>query len=271
MEEKDEPREKDTKRAVAAEGGVPAIGPQIVAWEQSLERLKLLEYETRYVAGSKSRRLLHKLSFIMPGANPSHQLDDFVNISSWLCTEITGDAEFFRRDQYDDPNAVINKMLLALRKLDFRSTFQPAKLKSAHGEAAVAVLDFLTERALAAKKLEWRAAVYPEADKAEAAEDDEAEAEDEVADEAEAGGDEELVFEARDEASVDDAAHQILEARVDPVEWKTELERVGPKLRSGAALSTNEWRSHVDQTLTSGAAIERLLGDTRGDLAGLSK
>jgi len=36
--------------------------------------------------------------------------------------------------------------------------------------------------------------------------------------------------------------HQILQALVDPVEWKTELERVGPKLKSNLQTSVNEWR-----------------------------
>ena len=262
-------------RGAAPAESAPALGPLIVQWELSLERLKLLGYESRYVGSSKARRLLHKLSFILPGSNPSHQFEDFVSISSWLCTEISGDPELFKRDQFDDPNAVVNKLLLALRKLDFRATFQPAKLKAAYGEAVCSALDFLTERAMAARRLEWSSPTYPDADKAEAAEDDEDD--DEVVDEAagEAPDEEQVFEESRAEAgevsSDDIAAHQVLEAKVDPVEWKTELERVGPKLRAGQALSTNEWRAHVDLTVTSRGAIAKVLEDTRSDLAGLSK
>jgi hypothetical protein len=58
---------------------------------------------------------------------------------------------------------------------------------------------------------------------------------------------------------------------VDPVEWKTELERVGPKLRANQQLTTNEWRAHVDQTVTSKGHIEKVLGDTQGDLHAMNK
>ena len=30
--------------------------------------------------------------------------------------------------------------------------------------------------------------------------------------------------------------------QIDPIEWKTELERVGPKLKAQQVLATNEWR-----------------------------
>ena len=70
---------------------------------------------------------------------------------------------------------------------------------------------------------------------------------------------------------MDASAHHILQAVVDPVEWKTELERVGPKLRANQQLVTNEWRSHVDQTVTSKAQIDKVLGDTQGDLQSMNK
>lgn len=49
------------------------------------------------------------------------------------------------------------------------------------------------------------------------------------------------------DGAIDEAAHQILQAAIDPIEWKTELERVGPKLRAQQQLPTHEWRAHVDQ------------------------
>lgn len=80
----------------------------------------------------------------------------------------------------------------------------------------------------------------------------------------------EFVFEdiesARLETSLDDSAHHMLQAMVDPVEWKTELERVGPKLRANQQFGTNEWRSHVDQTLTSKSHIEKVVTDAQSDL-----
>ena len=73
------------------------------------------------------------------------------------------------------------------------------------------------------------------------------------------------------EISVDEEAHQILQAQVDPVEWKTELERVGPKLRTKQDVGPTEWRAHVDQTVTSKNHIEKVLGETEGDLTSMQK
>jgi hypothetical protein len=58
---------------------------------------------------------------------------------------------------------------------------------------------------------------------------------------------------------------------VDPIAWKTELERVGPKLRAQQQLSTNEWRAHVDQTVTNNQQIEKVLGETQNDLSIMNK
>lgn len=66
--------------------------------------------------------------------------------------------------------------------------------------------------------------------------------------------------------SLDESGHQILHALVDPVAWKTELERVAPKLKAQLQLSTNEWRAHVDQTVTNNQRIESVLGETQNDL-----
>lgn len=81
------------------------------------------------------------------------------------------------------------------------------------------------------------------------------------------GGDDDAVFEeARFDSVLENSNHNILQAAIDPIEWKTELERVGPKLRSNQVVASNEWRSHVDQTVTSKTQIEKVLTDTEGDI-----
>ena len=91
-------------------------------------------------------------------------------------------------------------------------------------------------------------------------------------DDAAAGLDEDIPFDeaSRLDGSMDHSSHQILQALVDPIEWKTELERVGPKLKA-KQLTTNEWRSHVDQTVTSKDHIQKVLSDTQGDLQAMNK
>lgn len=104
--------------------------------------------------------------------------------------------------------------------------------------------------------------------------DDDNEEEDIIEDDAAGGLDDDVPFEEaslRLDSSMDASHHNILQALVDPVEWKTELERVGPKLRANQQLTTNEWRAHVDQTVTSKAHIEKVLGDTQGDLHAMNK
>lgn len=73
------------------------------------------------------------------------------------------------------------------------------------------------------------------------------------------------------EVSLDGSAHQILHAQVDPIEWKTELERVGPKLRAQQQLTSNEWRAHVDSTVHNKGQIEKVLSDTQGDLQAINR
>ena len=87
-----------------------------------------------------------------------------MDICSWLCNEITQDPGVFSRDSYDDPNTVANKLMLALRQLDCRLNFPAQKLRVPYGEVACSVLDFLTEKALAAKKLKWKQPIYPSVD-----------------------------------------------------------------------------------------------------------
>ena len=73
------------------------------------------------------------------------------------------------------------------------------------------------------------------------------------------------------EVSLDGSAHQILHAQVDPIEWKTELERVGPKLKAHQQITSNEWRAHVDSTVHNKGQIEKVLSDTQGDLQAVNR
>lgn len=132
-------------------------------WEASLEKLKILNYEIGYCL-SKSKKPFNRIHFVFPIANVSQQFDDFISICEWLCNEITKDPSFFKRDQYDDPNTVANKLLLALRQLDFRLSFPATRLRAACGDAVCGVLDFLTDRALVARSFKWAAPVYIDSD-----------------------------------------------------------------------------------------------------------
>ena len=251
------------------------MGPVYMMWESALEKMKILNYEG-LLCKPKNITPFNQVHFVYPGSNASHQFTDFVEICGWLCDQIGG-PDMFQREAFDDPNTVVNKLMLALRQLDFRSNFPAQKLKSAHGEPVCSVIEFLCDRVLESNNHRWTQPRHKKEDEMEMgdAPDDE-EDEDAIDEENDMGIDEDVLFQEAagqevEETSMDNSAHQILHAEVDPVAWKTELERVGPKLRAGASLPTNEWRSHVDQTSASRAKIDAVLTDTSSDLKNLNK
>jgi intraflagellar transport protein 57 len=270
----------------------PAFGPVYEMWESALEKLKILNYERGYLG--KGRKPFHRVHFVFPGANPGVQFDEFVDICAWLCTCISRE-EIFRRDQYDDPNTVVNKLLLALRGLGFDLSFPSQKLKTANGEPVCAVLDFLCDKALEARNFRWGTPQYDSAGgddgevlgmddevddvkKSKGGNDDD-EIEDELDQVGENFGDDDAAIgdgadhnngrvEGQEYEALDTSAHNILHAALDPLEWKQEVERVAPKLRQqGQTFGGSEWRSHVDQTVQGKAQIEKIMAETRDDLS----
>jgi estrogen-related receptor beta like 1 len=252
-------------------------------WENSFEKLKILNYEKDFCK-KFNRKPFHRVQFVLPAANANNQFEDFYSICSWLCSEITKKSDTFKPEQFDDPNTIVNKLLLALRQLDFRSNFPPQKFKTPYGEPVCMVLDFLTDKALAAKGFQFAAPVYANMDDAEqpqGGDEDEEENEEIVEEDAhglDAGENEEQLLNSsfeennlRLDSSVDMSTHNIIQAAIDPIEWKTELERVGPKLKANVTLSTNEWRSHVDQTIGSKEQIEKVMSGSHSELQMINK
>jgi intraflagellar transport protein 57 len=87
-----------------------------------------------------------------------------MELSSWLCFKCSGDLELFKRDPYDDPTTVANKLMLALRSLDCRLSFPAQKLRTPYGENVCNVLDFLTDKALSVSSFRWAQPRYADAD-----------------------------------------------------------------------------------------------------------
>ena len=260
----------------------PVYGPIYDLWEAALEKLKILNYDTEFC--NKGRMPFHRVHFVYPGSNSSVQFDEFIDLSDWLCKAYSRDP-IFERDQYDDPNTVVNNLLMALRGLGYTSNFAPQKLKLGHGEAVCEVLNFLADKALEARKFHWGTPVYPNEadddaqDNGDGINENDDEDEDEIEDEIEGGGiEEDGLYQQADggrvedkDMSLDNSHHHILEGGIDPIEWKTEVERVAPRLRAVAALGANEWRSHVDQAISSKDKIEKVLAETQTDLTLVNK
>ncbi|CAN0444038.1 unnamed protein product, partial [Discosporangium mesarthrocarpum] len=94
----------------------------------------------------------------------------------------------------------------------------------------------------------------------------------EIEDEAEVQEEEEAVFSESVKAEEEDplglSASQaaMLEAKIDPVEWKRELERVGPKLKVNQPGMGKDWRSHLEQTKKHEMGIAAVVPQTTSQL-----
>ena len=176
MDDDDEGQTRGNKDPGASTG--PAMGPIYLMWENSLEKLKILNYEKEYCK-KQNKKACSRVHFVLPSSNTSHQFDDFIGICAWLFSVIGGGgtanmasttkgkagrntaaSELFRPEEFDDPNTIVNKLLLALRQVEFRASFPQQKLKAAHGESACTVLDFLTDKALTVVGFQWGVPVY---------------------------------------------------------------------------------------------------------------
>mmetsp|Transcript_65979 Transcript_65979/g.148906 ORF Transcript_65979/g.148906 Transcript_65979/m.148906 type:complete len:431 (-) Transcript_65979:141-1433(-) len=273
-----------------AGGSKPAAGTAAAAnlydskvfltMENVLEKLKLLNYEISFCA-PKHVAPFARTAFSLPAKNPSVQFQHFLDMVSWLCLEATQNPSTFSVDKFDDPNTSINKMMLALRDLGFGLDFSVAKLRQGHGEAVCNVLDFLCEKALGARGFSWGSPVHEEPAEVEEAEVDEDADMGDIADETEAVVEDEGVFDAgvgsgnpekgdSDYVGVDAEAHQIIENTIDPLLWKTELERVGPRLKTQSATLGKEWRAHIEQTKEHEKTIQAVLPDAQGHMKSIS-
>ncbi|CAM9899102.1 unnamed protein product [Ectocarpus sp. 12 AP-2014] len=261
----------------------PYSSTAFAAWEDALEKLKALDYEASFCKPNNLQPF-NRSYFSIPGSNASLQWRSFQEISSWLINVGAGNGrnDFFKARllilqalyKYDDPNTAANKLMLALTGMGFDLNFPANRLKQAYGEAACSVLNFLTDKALSATGFVWRRPVYAAEDAAEEAEPvddcdmadiaDEAEVEEEQEDEQDFS---DLIKAEDDDMGVSDSQVAMLEAKVDPVEWKRELERVGPKLKMAASAAGKEWRGHVEQTKKHEEAIQAALPVTTTQLA----
>ena len=212
----------------------------LLGMENSLEKLKCLEYETHFIRQLRQKPVSRE-EFCSPALNTSLQFNHFVELIKWLIGSIRGAKDGLQLDEYDDPNTIVGKMMLVLQDLGFDANFPVTKLKQAHGEAAVAVLDFLTDKSLEAQGFLFQHPVYQVEKNAKerGGENGFMDDEEEIVDEVESFDDDEscsaeniLMDATKKEILQHDSSHQIIESEIDPVEWRTELERVAPRLQS---------------------------------------
>lgn len=195
---------------------------------------------------------------------------------SWLSEKL---GHEFAVDKWDDPTTSGNKLMLTLKQLGFQLDFPVSKLKQAHGEAVCNVLHFLLDKVLKLKGFQWMSPVHAAHDAADdAIEDVEGDlAEDDIEETIESEEEEDGLgasFRGTYAKEAEGTKQAVLQSHTDPeyhAAWRTELERVGPKLRSRLAGLGNEWRSHLEQTKSHQVTIDKVLPDCAKDLSQIHK
>lgn len=251
----------------------PSLRSLYLVMEDVLEKLKVLNYETKFLGPRRDFKALHRNSFAVQTV-ASEQFPYFAALSGWLLT-VSG-IDFVKWNDFDeDPNSISQTVLSECERLGFRPTFPVSKLRHGSGEEVCEVLDFLCDAALKQVGFSVKAPVYTTTDLFEEAKaDDDAElgdadVEEQLPDEADldAGG------VADSKGDVEEKAVQgVVESNVDPAQWALELERVGPMLRwKNKGMSSNEWRTHIDQSAKHEKLVASRFKEVKGIMESVGK
>ncbi|KAG8587262.1 hypothetical protein GDO81_005616 [Engystomops pustulosus] len=265
---------EDGRRMEEEERGPGAVFHVFVLMEDLLEKLKLLDYEEDLLR-KQNMRPISRLYFALP-TNPGEQFYMFSSLAAWLINKA---GRYFEQPQeYDDPNAVISKILSELRSFGGTADFPPSKLKAGYGEQVCYVLDFLAEKALKHIDFTWNRPTYPSEElEEEVVGEDDAELtlnkiEDEIVEE-DSDNDEEqfidlnvLKAQTSKLSAESSKPAEILESNTDAAEWYLEVERVLPQLKVTVRTDNKDWRAHVDQMHQHRDGMETSLGETKGYL-----
>ena len=250
--------------------------PNELLMETVTEKLKLLNYEKQFCQRKRPHwKPLHHFYFAAPAqsGNPTEQFHYFANLVAWLLG-LCGKS-FNPPAQHDDPNTVCTNIVVEMKALGLSNVvnFPPAKLKQGHGDAVCKVLQSLVDQALGASKFSFQKPVYPADNYSEEAQYDDGDEkigdiQDETTGYAPAGGDEEEYevgkAPANEDEIIDDNA--MIESNIDPQEWKLELERVAPQLRTMVIADSKDWRSHLERAKHSLDTIKKILPESKTNL-----
>eukprot|EP00743_Colponemidia_sp_Colp-15_P001821 GILK01001986.1.p1 GENE.GILK01001986.1~~GILK01001986.1.p1 ORF type:complete len:443 (-),score=105.37 GILK01001986.1:107-1261(-) len=243
--------------------------------EDVVEKLRLLDYETRFCGSKGGFKPLARTYFAMPSNNPNEQFTYFISLVAWLMGVNGQNVSSWSK--YDDPNTAVNNVVLELKKLGVDVDFPPAKLKTGSGEAVCTLLDALLNRTLERMHFQFRKPVFKEEPLADEAEiDEDAEINTDAIDEAVAGEEEEALYTELVQGgqspsqSGPPAMQAVLVSTVDPQKWNMELEKVAPFLRVEVANDSKEWRTHLEQTKQYEETIKNTLPECKAQLVKLA-
>lgn len=260
--------EEETKvpRSAADEEDDPSV-----LMEEIVESLKLLNYETSFLA-NKGFKPLNRTQFVVPASNPGDQFIYFTSLVAWLLT-LNGSSTSFGK--YDDATTVASNIVVELKRLNIELDFAPGKLKAGHGFAPCSVILALAKRALKNSGFKFPKPKYPEEGLEAESENIEGDDDAIMIDDAVESDDEITTFTemqpnaggaARgDEEGGDERHNAPIWSQIDPSEWRFESERVASKLKIASDPTggdSREWRSHLEQTKTFKSKIEQDMPNT---------
>eukprot|EP00794_Sanderia_malayensis_P010785 gene10785-11939_t len=254
--------------------GIPFLN-SFVVMEDVLDKLKLLEYETKFCK-EWAFKPFSRHFFAVP-TNPGEQFHAFTSVAVWALNECGVSLE--RPQEYDDPNATLSTILGEARKLGISADFPPSKLKTGNGEHVIYLLDKLSDEALKAQRFSWKKPRHEdEEEEDEVVVEDDAELtidklNDELAEEIDEVDDEESYLGLADLKQqsygidrVESKPESMLQSNTDSAEWKLELERVLPMLKVHIRTDNKDWRNHYEQMKQYSDGITTTLTDTKGQL-----
>ena len=278
------------QKRVIEKGESAAAGdavPPIVAAQQFMGRLKILQYEIKFCK-PKNLSPVTYLSFVVPSSNSLEQFGFFAVLCHWLCG-LCGHS-YTEPSVYDDPNVSTTNLLEELRKLNaFPVDYAPQKVKQGWGDAPCAILQQLTDLAFKKSQFRFRAPVQPPEAQAEAEMDDI----DDDANDTVLGGDDDddgIADLAIEDDDMDDdeelfggaamvgglksadghddgkPATSMLESKINPAQWKLELERVAPQLKVVVKSDMREWRNRLESLRNYLTVVETSFPENKANL-----
>ncbi|XP_013877471.1 intraflagellar transport protein 57 homolog [Austrofundulus limnaeus] len=266
---------EEARRGEEEDRGPGSVHQVFVVMENLLEKLKVLNYEEEVLSKHNMKNLSRHYFVSSPflASNPGEQFYMFSIMAAWL-VQAAG-RPFVEPQEYDEPNATVSNILSELRAFGVKVDFPPSKLKSGSGEHVCFVLDRLAEEALKRRGFTFRRPTYPtETTEEESVVEDDAEltlsrVEEDMMEEADDEEETAVDLEAlklRTEPEPSSRPEEILESRVDSVEWNLEVERVLPQLKVTIRTDNKDWRVHLDQMHQHRDGIKTSLTETKGHL-----
>ncbi|KAI9096916.1 intra-flagellar transport protein 57 [Phlyctochytrium arcticum] len=236
-----------------------------------LDKLKVLNYLAEFCK-PMNINALHRFYFVSAASNSNEQFYHFASLFTWL---VKKNGETFEAPgQFDDPNATATNIATKLKEMDIPFDHGIAKLKQGYGDAILGALQALVDRALVKSGFVFQPPIHKVDEYAEEAEVD-ADAEvtaETIEEDVPALDDEDEIYvhtagrQEKTEQIALTIKDQSPKPKVDPADWKLEVERVTPMLRVQIPDDNKDWRIHVVSMKHHQNTITGSLSETENQL-----